>query len=157
MKSDDERKQMITSLCDEVVDKFIEFRFHKQPQQCADHVFEYAREIISLGCFYLEFSDAIREGDGKRVLRCWRYLLPLYWNSCRTNYANEVLLMLYQHDFALSPMHASQLIWGRFVNTHGKPGMNIPADLHMEHLNRVVKEAIRGLGSNQTVSYCPGW
>ncbi len=33
---------------------------------------------------------------------------------------------------------------------HGLKGRNIPADLHQEHLNRVVKEAIRGLGANKT-------
>ena len=31
-----------------------------------------------------------------------------------------------------------ELMWGRFVNVHGKPGKNIPNDLHGEHLNRVV-------------------
>ncbi len=36
------------------------------------------------------------------------------------------------------------------TNVHGLPGMNIPADLHQEHLNRVVKEAIHGLGANKT-------
>ena len=33
---------------------------------------------------------------------------------------------------------------------HGCPGKNIPADLHMEHLNRLIKEAIRNLGANKT-------
>ena len=36
------------------------------------------------------------------------------------------------------------------VNVHGLPGRNIPTDLHMEHLNRVCKEAIAGLGVNKT-------
>ena len=36
------------------------------------------------------------------------------------------------------------------INVHGLPGRNIPAYLHMEHLNRVCKEAIRGLGVNKT-------
>jgi hypothetical protein len=30
-----------------------------------------------------------------------------------------------------------------FINVYGHPGKSIPADLHMEHLNRLVKEAIR--------------
>ena len=67
---------------------------------------EYAIQIISLGCFYLEYSDAIHEGDGIRVLRCWRYLLPIFWNSGRVNYSNEVLNMLFQHDYSLSPRHS---------------------------------------------------
>ena len=40
---------------------------------------------------------------------------------------------------------------------HGTPGCNIPQDLHMEHLNRIVKEAVKGLGSNKTAdTICRG-
>ena len=36
----------------------------------------------------------------------------------------------------------------QLVNVHGKPGMNIASDLHMEHLNKVCKTAIRHTGAN---------
>ncbi len=26
----------------------------------------------------MEFKDAIREGDGERVLRCWKYMIPIF-------------------------------------------------------------------------------
>ena len=58
--------------------------------------------------------------------------------------------MLVQHYFLLSPRLSRQLIWSRFINVHGKPGRNIPCDLHLEHLNRVLKTAVGDLGSNQT-------
>ena len=58
--------------------------------------------------------------------------------------------MLYQQSYALSPRLSAELLWSRFINVHGRPGENIPADLHMEHLNRLVKEAIKNLGSNKT-------
>ena len=35
------------------------------------------------------------------------------------------------------------------MNTKGQQGTNIPNDLHMEHLNRLVKTAIGGLGGNK--------
>ena len=38
----------------------------------------------------------------------------------------------------------------RFISTHSLPGRNIPEDLHQEHLNRVIKDFIRGLGANKT-------
>ena len=41
-----------------------------------------------------------------------------------------------------------QLKWSRSINVHGHAGKNIPADLHMEHLNRVCRGAISGLGAN---------
>lgn len=45
---------------------------------------------------------------------------------------------------------AMQLKWSRTINVHGRPGKNIAADLHMEHLNRECKEALSGLGANIT-------
>ncbi len=47
-------------------------------------------------------------------------------------------------------MLSAQLLWGRCVNVSGGAGKNIPGDLHMEHLNRSVKEAVHYLGSNKT-------
>lgn len=34
------------------------------------------------------------------------------------------------------------------MNMHGKAGKNVPIDLHMEHLNRMFKDAIDRLGPN---------
>ena len=93
-----------------------------------------AKRILSLGCFYLEYSDGIRESDGSQVLRYYRYLLPLLHNARRNNYAIESLTLLFQNDYILSPRQVVELMWGRFINAHGKPGKNIPNDLHMEHL-----------------------
>ena len=47
-----------------IINKFVDFTFHKLPTECEDQVFRYTVEIMSIGCFYLKFSDAIREGDG---------------------------------------------------------------------------------------------
>jgi len=55
-----------------------------------------------------------------------------------------------QHDFLLPDHQALELIWSRFINTHGKPGKNIPNDLHCEHLNRLCKTSIKGIGANKT-------
>ena len=105
---------------------------------------------MEFGTFYLEFSDAIREGDGERVLRCWRYLLPICKSADRRNYAFEVINMLRQYEFDLPPRQAQELLYSRFISTHARPGHNIPEDMHQEHLNRIIKDAIRGLGANKT-------
>ena len=60
--------------------------------------------------------------------------------------------MLYSCDYTLSPRQSQQLLYSRFINTHGLPGRNIAADLHMEHLNRACKEAIKGLGANKSIT-----
>ena len=41
-------------------------------------------------------------------------------------------------------------MWDRFVNTHGRAGMNIPCDLYNEHVNKLLKHIIGGMGSNLT-------
>ena len=150
LKSADDRKVAMDEICDKVVANFICTDFNKAPQTSKDQVKQYSLNLLSIGSFYLEFTDAIREGDGDRVLRCWRYLLPIFNRSGRRNYCLEAFKMLYQYHYALPPRQTQQLIWGRFVNIHGTRGRNIPLDLHQEHLNRMVKSTIDGLGANKT-------
>ena len=56
-------------------------------------------------------------------------------------FRNNVILL---HDFLhrLSPKEAERLIFNRFINTSGHPGRNISCDLHIEHLNRELKNCI---------------
>ena len=42
------------------------------------------------------------------------------------------------------------MLWGRFINHEEKVGQNISSDLHMEHLNRSCKDAVKHLGANKT-------
>ena len=66
----------------------------------------------------------------------------------RTNYMKEAVILLLQHQYLLSERKSAQLLLDRFVNTQGRIGCNIPADLHMEHLNRCFKNVLRNLGAN---------
>ena len=153
MRSEEERRLFLDKVCKKLFDTFVGFTFNEPAVSSikdTDGVHSYSKQLLRLSCFYLEFADAIREGDGERVLRCWRYLLPICLGSGRTNYSCEVLNMLFQHSFALPPRLSAQLLWSRFINAHGEPGKNIPADLHMEHLNRLAKNAIRDQGANKT-------
>ncbi len=115
-----------------------------------DLVNAYSRNLMSLGLLLMEFNDGIREGDGERAIRCWRYFLPLFKLDKRTNYSVEAFILLAQHEFLFTERQKAQLIWSRTVNTHGKSGKNISCDLHMEHLNREIKTVIAGMGSNVT-------
>ena len=115
-----------------------------------DRVFQYSVQLLRLGLFYHEFADAIREGDGNRVLRCWKYMLPIFSASGSRNYACEAANLLIQHSYTLPPRLAQQLLWSRFVNVHGRPGCNVPVDIQLEHLNKIAKSAISFLGSNKS-------
>ena len=115
-----------------------------------DYVQAYAKEVTTLGLLYTEFADGIRAGDGVRVTRCWKFLMLVYKAAQRKNYSSEAFALLAQMKFILSPRLSEQLKWSRFINTRGGKGNNIPCDLHMEHLNRVLKDGIKGLGANKT-------
>lgn len=88
-----------------------------------------ACETLSLSLLLNEFKDAIREGDGNRVIVVWKYVLLIFKATGHKNYAIELFMSI------LPPYLAEQLKWGRFINSHGLPGKNISMDLHMEHLN----------------------
>ncbi len=149
-KSKEERKEWLDKMCMIVYDKFVCLSFDSCGSEYVhtddDSVSSYAIQLLRIGCLYMEYADTIREGDGKRVLRCWQYFLPIFRASYSTNYACEALDFLYQHLYTSSPRVSNQLIWGRFINVHGRPGR---LDLHMEHLNRLAKDALRNTGSNK--------
>ena len=119
-------------------------------QLTSDGVYNYSKELLTLCMFHAEYVDAIREGDGYRILRLWKFLLILFKTTQRKNYAIEALNFLAQYNILTTPRQREQLLWSRFVNTLGRPGTNIAADLHMEHLNRTVKSAIGKEMSNLT-------
>lgn len=155
-----ERRNVMMLAVHTVVEKFVDISFGekkkrekkrgkgKQPEDSSDRVYAYACGALTHGLLYMEFRDAIREGDGQRILRCWRYFLMLFKETKRTNYSGEAFTLLAQHHFLLSPREAMQLLWNRTVNVHGHAGRNISCDLHMEHLNREAKSGITGIGSN---------
>ena len=62
----------------------------------------------------------------------------------------KLLTWCLQHSYALSRRLSPERLWSRFINVHGRPGKNIAADLHMEHLNPIAKDAKRFQGANKT-------
>jgi L1 cell adhesion molecule like protein len=117
-----------------------------------DHILAYGKEVLSLGLLYMEYNDAIREGDGIRIFRCWRFMLLLFKANNKRKYAIQAATLLLQYHFLFNERMKQQLMWSRTVNVHGKVGKNIPMDLYMEHLNRELKSACSNLGSNITES-----
>lgn len=148
----EERKQLFDSLLAELTTSFFTVDFNNaiSSSDSKDMVNQYAVKMLNLGLFYYEYGDAIKEGDGSRIFRCLRYLLPMFLSSGRRNYAIETMHTLLKHDYLLSPREANELLWGRSINVHGLPGRNIPNDLHNEHLNRACKTPLKNLGPNKT-------
>ena len=114
-----------------------------------DDMFNYNSALLSEGLFFMNFLDAVSEGDGERLIRQYKYLMLLCKadGSHSTKYALESLYqLLLVHG--LSEKEAEKLVWNRGVNNHGGPGRNIPHDLEVEHSNNYNKQGIGNLGVN---------
>jgi len=138
-------------LASAIVEKYIRFPRpddESVPSVCQDGVLLYATEVLSLGLLWNGFHDAIQEGDGDRLLNYWKFLLVLFKSTSHSNYAKEAVNLLLQYYYTLSERQKTQLLWSRCVNTRGLPGSNIPCDLHMEHMNRRLKNIIHSMGAN---------
>ena len=119
-----------------------------------DDVFNYARSAASMGLLALNFTDARRLGDGERLMRLYKYLLPHFKVAGKHKYSFHVLRLLAQVHCFLSPQLSHSLVWNRFVNKTGRVTGNIEVDREMEHHNRVFKtqcKALRGKISAKSV------
>ena len=91
-------------------------------------------------CYFLlllwaEFENAIKEGDGHQVIRCWKFLLPLFKVTNHKNYSIGAINLLVECNTLLSPRHQEQLLWSRFINTNRNARGNISCNFHLEHMN----------------------
>lgn len=126
----------------------VDLFFEDDPLQ-ADDMYNYQKSLMEMGMLIMNIQDAISEGDGSRVLRCWKFLLLyLKHDNGSTKYSVEVLYMMFQINAILSPRSAHQLIWNRFTKLRLGPAGHIPLDLNLEFYNKTVKQAVKKLGSN---------
>jgi len=154
-KTTTEKEKVLLDIAEWIISTVVNLSTSSQVpcDESTDHVNEYACEVVSLGLLFLNYRDAVQEGDGERIMLCWKYFLLLFKATNRRNYAIEAFHTLANRK-VLPPRLAHQLVWSRCINTHtnGKPGHNIPCDLYLEHVNRVLKECIHHLHANKTDS-----
>ena len=117
-------------------------------KKAPDGVFNYSSAILNDGLQLLEFRDGVHFGAGPRVIRYWKFML-LHWRYAKhTKYSLEALHLLAAINATATERIVHELTWCRFINTRGVPGGNMPVDLYMEHLNRTLKDYLKGLGAN---------
>lgn len=117
------------------------------PTDC-DHKYEHTVARLGFSFILLDFMDAVKEGDGERLMRLYTVALLFYKAYGHSNYAYSTFLVTVQMNGTLSPQVAHSLKWNRFWSTRGGKGRNIPLDLHLEHLNGFLKSFLKGLGPN---------
>lgn len=100
----------------------------------------------SLGLLLRDADDAVKEGDGERMCRVWKFLTLLYRVGGNNKYALAGLRLTASQVGLLTPRQAHQLKWNRFAATKQGPGKRISRDLRLESNNVVAKEEIKALG-----------
>ena len=155
MLSQEERRDVLISVCSAIVEDFVDISMFdhdsskvgegaKKPKQHDTYV----KEVL-FGLLYKELVDAVREGDGLRVVGWWRYMLLIIKSTGCKNNSDEAFIMLAQLKYLLSPREKQQLLYSRFINImHSLPSKNISCDLYNNIIMK--KDTIRALGANQT-------
>lgn len=119
-------------------------------ENSTDRIYNYHNARLQCGLLVLNMMDAIQEGDGSRLVRCFKMVLLFNYKFNHTKYAFILLLFFAKIYGLLSERAAYLLVHNRFVNKKGKKGSNIALDLHMEHLNLDVKKLLHAMGGKIT-------
>ena len=56
----------------------------------------YALDILNLGLLYKGFHDAVKQGNGDRVIRYWKVLMVLSKEAGKRNYSKKAFLLILQ-------------------------------------------------------------
>lgn len=95
-----DKREAILQASRKVVAQYVDISFTERKKDSeADGVYSYTCEVISLGLLLLEFNDGIHEGNGDRILRCWKLFFPIFKASKRKNNAIEAFELLCQYNF----------------------------------------------------------
>ena len=158
--SNEQKSKYLTQCVESMVSQFA--LHHAQPlseTSCAsvDSVLDYACSVVGLGLMARNFSDASKEGDGDRLVRCWKFLMLHFKANGHTKYSVEAFNLLAQIYATLSPQMSHRLVYNRTCNVRGGVGRNIALHLHNEHINRMFKDDLNTFRANiseSSVSRC---
>lgn len=98
-----------------------------------DGIFNYSCNALALGLLAKDFYAARKEGDGKRIIRLYKFFLLFFRLESRTKYSYYSLYTLAQAYHLLPPFLAHELVWNRTNNTSGKSNGNVENDRTCEH------------------------
>ncbi|XP_062576937.1 uncharacterized protein LOC134238840 [Saccostrea cucullata] len=117
----------------------------------ADGLQNYVMQFLQWYFIILTLKDAIKEGDSCRTNITLKFCIPIFFShSVYSKYLEECIDYILKTEIMLSEKMAMKVRYGSFVNLSGRGGENKAADLQKENEVMVLKELIRGLGSNKT-------
>ena len=107
-----------------------------------DRVYNYTHQTLILLMLRLNHNDAIKLGDGERIVQLYKFFCLFFKISQCPKYAIATLHLQAQVNCLLSPRLSHSLVWNRTVNSEGKADTNYPMDLAVEHDNKSFKADI---------------
>lgn len=136
----------VESLARRVVDRFAVYNADacqlEDGTLSPDGVLNYACSLMNMGLLARNLQDSCHEGNGDRIIRCWRVPFLHYKAEGHTKYTLEAFRLIADIEVMLSARRAHELKWNRTCSMRGGAGSNIPLDLQMEHLNRAFKAIV---------------
>ncbi|XP_061190846.1 uncharacterized protein LOC133198962 [Saccostrea echinata] len=116
-----------------------------------DDLYNYVHQFLQWYFLIISMKDAIKEGDIYRNNVHMKFCIPVFFgHSCLSKYMEECIDYILKTEILLSEKMAMKVRAGSFVNLKGKRGSNKATDLQKENEVLVLKDLIRGLGSNKT-------
>ena len=116
-----------------------------------DDLYHYSSQFLQWYIHWLEFEDAIKEGDIVRCNICIKMMIPFFYGyNTLSKYAVECIDYILKTELLLPAAHAIRCRLGSFCNPTGMPGDNKPADMQQENNILVLKDVIKGLGANKS-------
>eukprot|EP00112_Aurelia_sp_Birch-Aquarium-sp1_P016473 Seg3738.2 transcript_id=Seg3738.2/GoldUCD/mRNA.D3Y31 product="hypothetical protein" protein_id=Seg3738.2/GoldUCD/D3Y31 len=104
-----------------------------QGQQQEDGALNYTCNALALGLLAKDFVSARKMGDGKRIIRLYKFLLLYFKLESRSKYSYYSLYTIMQAFHLLPPYLAHELVWNRTNNSRGKINSNVENDRTCEH------------------------
>lgn len=98
-----------------------------------------------------ELTHAIKHGHPTRIVRCLKYMYPMFYGGKSYNYAAEIGEFLHnvEHDW---PKESVPILVGALlVNSTGQPDGFKETDLGGEHYNKLIKAKAKGPNMNPKV------
>lgn len=123
------------------------------PENRNDCVLGYGKTVLEIGLLYQCLNLNIKIPNREIIISLMKYIMcVLKENNNQSKYALEILRFLFLQTSLLDLKTAKETFYGLFVNQKGKVDTNIPADLHMEHFVKEIKEHLKSLHANKTES-----
>ncbi|XP_041454619.1 uncharacterized protein LOC121407551 [Lytechinus variegatus] len=123
----------------------------KKQKKDVDSKYEYSKALLHLGLSEMVRHDAIREGDGNRMIQHWRLDLAHFFDKHHRKYLAEGHTLLMDVNGGVSERKGHQLLWNRTMNMLGGDGNNAGKDLGMAIMNKDYMKSVKDVAG--TLNY----